>query len=140
MVACVGHQDDAFLSQLRRASPPSASLRVVGAGHGTTGTRSLFNELCAMKFSTWHSGMVCKLGVASGPPFAIGKEGSMAFKWHSISRGPLGSAQEALALAMFARQHVLYTIDRIRETDAMAVRYLSDSLTIPCSESVWLSI
>lgn len=44
----------------------------------------------------------------------------MEFKWHFISSEPLGTAQEALALVMSARQHALYTMDRIRETDTMA--------------------
>ena len=49
---------DPFLDELRREgtclSPPS--LAVIGAGQGTTGTHSLFNEVCAMGYRSIHFG------------------------------------------------------------------------------------
>lgn len=42
------------------------TLKVIGAGQGTTGTRSIFTELCQMKLGTFHDGHGCDKSDKSG--------------------------------------------------------------------------
>jgi hypothetical protein len=40
---------------------PLTSLKVIAAGQGTTGTHSIYKELCQMQFKTIHYGQGCSL-------------------------------------------------------------------------------
>jgi len=70
-------QHDPFLDELHQSiaaleaqstSRDGGGLRVIGAGQGTTGTHSLFVELCGMGVGAWHWAIVCNNKAKPGKP------------------------------------------------------------------------
>ena len=60
--------DEEVRAALAARELSGAHLKVIGAGHGTTGTHSLFKELCGMNFTSWHWEKTCN-DVGPKPPF-----------------------------------------------------------------------
>ena len=62
--------DSPFIVDLGRAlaskNLSTDHMRVLGVGHGTTATHSLYKELCAMNYSAWHWGLKCNSGQVRG--------------------------------------------------------------------------
>ena len=68
LMHAVPRYEDPFLAMLERHAPEEGSIQVIGAGQGTTGTHSMYFEMCAMKFRSVHFNMFCNVHHATPMP------------------------------------------------------------------------
>jgi len=70
---------DPYLTQLGDAAAraPPGRLRIIAAGHGTTGTHSLWIMLCAMGLNASHTRKLCRPAAAPGPCSGPGRAGAV---------------------------------------------------------------
>ena len=68
LMHAVPRYEDPFLAMLERHAPEEGSIQVIGAGQGTTGTHSMYFEMCAMQFRSAHFNMFCNVRHATPMP------------------------------------------------------------------------
>ena len=102
------------------ASGTTGSLAVIVAGHGTTGTHSIFKELCAMGFRSWHWDLLCTetSGSTANRSMTIGKR-------FYLKSAPMEFGEDIPAVtAQLERDSVLETV---KDFKTMRIQALADS-------------